>query len=363
MNILLLTAHDIAEYDDLRMLTDLGYDVFSIGAYTDPANHLGGLRPPLDVPAYPELAALCEIQRQKHANDPMTMHVGRVDVNVVDWAKADLHLELIDWADVLICHHYEEAWLVGQWDRIRHKRVIWRTCGQSDARKEEVMGRLHDDGLQIVRYSPKEQVAFTRLGVFAGQDALIRFGKYPSDYGPWIGDDPVVGNVTQNMAGRGQFCGLYWYLEATRDLPCKPAGPESERLPGGIGALPYEEMLAYLTHIRAYIYTGTQPASYTLGLMEAMLAGVPVVSIGPEEMWVPDLFEGHEIAHRYSDTPSGANIILRGYLDFDEQAAAVSARTRAIAWDLFAVSRVGPQWLRFLGAPSRTTMQGLEVVA
>ena len=38
MNVLLLTSHSIAEYDDLRMLTDLGYNVFSIGAYTDPRN-------------------------------------------------------------------------------------------------------------------------------------------------------------------------------------------------------------------------------------------------------------------------------------------------------------------------------------
>ena len=47
MNLLLLLAHSIAEYDDVRMFSDLGYDVFSIGAYTNPANPGDNLRPAL----------------------------------------------------------------------------------------------------------------------------------------------------------------------------------------------------------------------------------------------------------------------------------------------------------------------------
>ena len=155
------------------------------------------------------------------------------------------------WGDVIICHHVEEAWIVNQWPRLRDKRVIWRTCGQSDARKEEVMRPLHDDGLQIIRYSPREKDAFTRLGVFAGQDDLIRFGKYVGDYGPWIGDDITVGNVTQNMAGRGEFCGLHWYRAATQDLPAKPAGPFSEPLTGGVRGLTSPAVLDYLLRVRA----------------------------------------------------------------------------------------------------------------
>ena len=39
-----------------------------------------------------------------------------------------------------------------------------------------------DNGLEIVRYSPREQIAFTAWGHFAGEDAMIRFGKDPLDY-------------------------------------------------------------------------------------------------------------------------------------------------------------------------------------
>src|SRR5690348_8823153 len=247
MNILLLTAHDIAEYDDLRMLTDLGANVFSIGAYSDPQNPGSTMRPALDVPAYPELAQRCVEQREKHAGDPLQWAFAGQIHNIVDWAKADLHDDIIDWADVIVCHHYLESWIARQWGRIKHKRVIWRTCGQSNPMLEEVMGVLHAQGLEIIRYSPKEQPAFEKLGVFAGQDALIRFGKYPEDYGPWIPTGtigfpdghvgPYIANVTQNMIERGEHCGLSFYLAATEGLPAVPAGPNSEKLPNGIGAL------------------------------------------------------------------------------------------------------------------------------
>lgn len=346
MNILLMTAHEIAESDDLRMFTDMGMDVFSIGAYTNPARpnldmtHGGrGLRPPLpDAPYHADLEALCNVQREKH-------HGEGTEFGIVDWAKADLHPDIIEWADVIIAHHFVDTWLGGQWDAIRHKRVIWRTCGQSNPRLEMEMGRL--DGLQIVRYSPKEREAFEALGVFAGEDALIRFGKYPADYGPWVGDDLHVGNVTQNMDLRGEHCGYPFWLEATKDLPVKPAGTGSERI-GGTGELSYPAMLDYLRHLRVYLYTGTQPASYTLGLMEAMLSGVPIVSIGPDQMWIPALFEGHEIAGEYADDPVMARLDLAQLLRSDQIAGLWSERVRQRAIDLFGIETIATQWRAFL---------------
>jgi hypothetical protein len=346
MNVLLLTSHSIAEYDDLRMLTDLGYDVFSIGAYTDPSSPTDDKRPALpNAPYFPELAARCDEQRQRHANDDARF--------VIDWAKGDLHPDLIDWADAIIVHHFPEAWIVAQWPRFKGRRVIWRTCGQSspDGSLERLMAPLVPQGLEIVRYSPREMA----IPGFAGESALIRFGKYPGDYAPWIGDDLVVGNVTQHMAQRGDACGYGFWMDATAGLPTKPAGPGSEVLPGGIGGLGYAEMLDYLRHVRVYLYTGTQPASYTLGLMEAMLAGVPVVSIRPEQFgWAADLFEGHTMAQWSSSTPEGAKSLLRYQLeqklwDPPTQDGWHNQNARARAVELFGVEMVGAHWKAFLG--------------
>ena len=331
-----MTSHSIAEFDDLRMLSDLGYDTFSIGAYTDPFNPTDDKRPALDTAYFPDLAALCDEQRHKHRDDDASW--------VIDWAKGDLHPELIEWADAIIVHHFPQAWIVAQWEAIRHKRVIWRTCGQSspDGSLEAVMAHLH--GLEIVRYSPKER----SIPNFAGESALIRFGKYPDDYLTWTGETFAVGNITQNMAQRGDACGYGFWAAATNGLPTQPAGPGSEAI-GGLGALSYTDMQAYLSQIRCYLYTGTQPASYTLGLIEAMFAGVPLVSIGANAFGLPDLFEGHELAAWASDQPTQVASDLGQILSDDDTAWLLSMQGRARAKKLFGIDTIGPQWKALLG--------------
>lgn len=332
MKILLLLAHSIAEYDDLRMLSDLGYDVFSIGAYVDPARPADDKRPPLPaVHGHPELAAL--------VGDQMA-------------AKEHLPEEVIEWADTIICHHYLDKWIVPQWERIKHKRVIWRTCGQSDERLESIMEPLRRDGLEVVRYSPAERRYFEAVGIFAGEDALIRFGKYPDDFAPWSGAGGYVANVTQNMVQRGEWCGLTFYRQATDLLYARPVGPGSDLLPGGLGTISNEAMIEYLRMAGAYIYTGTIPASYTLGLIEAMMAGVPVVSIGSQAWAGPaSLFEGDRIAEFATDQPYVASKILGSLLQDPEDAQIHSEIAKAAALDLFDVGRIGIQWRDFLGSP------------
>jgi len=340
--ILVLASHAVAEFDDVRMFSDLGFDIFCPGGYEVPGRAPEGIRPPLpDSPAHPDLVARLNETRAEYG-DPG---------NLIDAGKARLHPAIIDWADVIIVHHFPQVWIGGQWERIKHKRVIWRTCGQSDPNVERDMAVYASQGMQIVRYSPAERRYFESVGCFAGEDALIRFGKYPADYGPWIGDDPVIGNVTQDMKARGESCGLSFWLAATEGLPARPAGKGSEELPGGLGALPYEAMLEYLRHIRAYLYVGTTPASYTLGLIEAMLSGVPVVSIGPEAWKGPDLlFEGHQIVGSGNafSSPDGTRKELQRNLDDLEYAAELGAFHRQRAIELFSIETIGPQWVRFL---------------
>lgn len=343
MNVLLLTSHSIAEYDDLRMLHGLGYDVFSIGAYTDPANPTDDKRPALpDVPHYADLAERCERQRAA---------LGDPGANI-DWAKAELHPDIIDWADVIIVHHFVDRWIAAQWPRIGHKRVIWRTCGQSNPDLEAHMHDFVDKGLEVVRYSPAEERFFGEQGAFAGQDAMIRFGKYVDDYTGWTGNDAVIGNVTQHMAQRGEATGYEFWRLSTGSLPRQPAGPGSEVI-GGVGALSYDRMLDYLRRIRAYLYTGTRPASYTLGLMEALLMGVPVVSIGAHawgDSWGgADLFEGHELAKPGFDNPAQARTFLANLLTDRVMVDEASVAQQAFARETFGMDVIGPQWKAFLG--------------
>ena len=344
MNILLLLAHSIAEYDDVRMFSDMGHDVFSIGAYTDPRQPGDDKRPALpQAPWHPELAAL--VGDQLHA-------------------KAHLPLELLEWADAVVVHHYLDQWVLGQWGRLRpgprKPRIIWRTCGQSDFRLEEAMTPLVREGLEVVRYSPAERRFFEPRGAWAGQQALIRFGKYAGDYPAWEPylEVPYVANVTQNMAGRGDWCGHSWYLEATRGLVARPAGPGSEQLPGGLGALSYPDMLEYLRRASAYVYTGTVPASYTLGLLEAMLVGVPIVSMsGQAWMGPPELWEGDELAGESATDPGDAREKLGFLLAHAEYGSQQSDyfRHQHERVGQFTVEAVAPQWDELLLGRSRCT--------
>ncbi len=369
MNILLLTSHSIAEYDDLRMFTDLGYDVYSIGGAYDEVP-FEGKRPALpNVKRFPELEAATNRQRAR-----LTEERGDADQRAnggafyVDWGKADLAPEVVDWLDVAIIHHFPEAWLRYNWPKLRGKRVIWRTCGQSDPRLETTMAEYHRDGVEIVRYSPAEERAFHPLGMWAGQDTLIRFGKYPADYQPfesdypfYVGDWPVIGNITQDMKNRGEACGYDRWLLDTGHMLTKPAGPGSELLQGGMGPLSYEDMLTYLRRIRCYLYLGTQPASYTLGLIEAMLSGVPVVTHpwrvpDLDWKWLSDLWEGGEIVGDDRVVLDRA-LRLRIYLDSVDTARADGQRGRERAIELFDVATVGRQWVDFLGAPTTVTYE------
>jgi hypothetical protein len=284
------------------------------------------------------------------------------------YAKEHIPDAILDWADVIICHHYEHSWLVPDWPRLRSKRVIWRTVGQSVEHNERMMAPLHKDGLEIVRYSPKER----NIPGYAGEDALIRFYKDPDEYKGWdgLGFDfcdgatigrtldfeprPIVINITQHLAQREPYTNYGFWEQATQGLPRMAMGPGSEAI-GGPGELSYEAMLGALRYARAYLYTGTQPASYTLGLIEAMMTGIPVVSIGPQWMRIfpygPDLFEGHELARPGMDDPAEARRLLQRELEHPDLARAAGAKQRQLAIDLFGKDKIGAQWKAYLGAP------------
>lgn len=351
--IVLCLSHSIEEYDQLRLLSGLGYDVFSIGGYIDPAHPHDPKRPALPtVPYYPEFHAAVDA-------------FGTAD-NLGN-AQARLPDAVLDWADVIIFHHNLPR-LYRQWDeRIApwlargNRRVIWRTVGQSVEHNEREAQPFRERGLEIVRYSPKER----NIPGYAGEDALIRFYKDPADYGGWTGEEPVVINVTQHLyqrslgdngfpRGRQEWTNYTFWDEATRGLPRMPLGPGSEAI-GGTGELSNDDMTGWLRRARAYLATGTQPASYVLNFIEALMTGIPVVSIGPSRMDVfaygPDLFEQHEIALRAFNDPQAAKAELRTLLNDLDYATSIGTIGRRKAIEFFGRERVAADWRAFLGAP------------
>lgn len=333
--ILLMLAHSIEEFDQARLLSEIGHDIFSLGGYIDPVHPHDSKRP-----ALPQV---------KHHSKLQAIVDGLGTSDNLDAAKRHIPNDILDWADIIICHHREEHWLIPQWNRIKHKRVIWRTVGQSVENNERSMAPLRKEGLQIVRYSPKE----VNIPGYLGGDALIRFYKDPNEWNGWTGEIPQVISFTQSFMQRHPYTNWDFWIEATRGLQSFLGGPQSETI-GGSGTVSIERMQQVLCSSRAYLYTGTQPASYTLGLIEAMMTGIPVVAIGPSWMEVvpygSQLFEGHEIVggKMWSNSPRIAHSILRDLLTDKDLATHRSTATRARAIELFGKQKIMAEWKAFL---------------
>jgi len=341
MRILYLSCHSILEYEELILFKELGYEVFSPGAYWHPEEGDGSR------PGIPGLTYKQEwIDSYNKIGQEFPGQEG----------KAHLSRDLVDQFDVIICMHMPE-WIESNWEVIKHKRVIWRTIGQSVASTELSMQRFINEGLQVVRYSPQE----VNIPHFAGQHGMIRFYKDPDIYTGWTGEDKSVITFCQNMQQRGTSCGYQIFDQATKPFPRKLFGPGNEQPVFGQGKVSFEEQLAQLKKNRVFLYTGTHPASYTLGFMEAWMTGIPVVSVGARHgnanhLRNHDLFEVHKLIQNgvsgfVSDTIEGLQVYIRKLLTCDGLAQEISFAGQRAARRHFSKDAIKYAWKDFLENP------------
>lgn len=332
MRIQYISHHLILEWDEVKLLTELGYDVFSNGAYANPVGALNLPRPGITgMTHYPDWEFLASQSTEKI-----------------------LQPELIEPFDVIIFMHQPEA-LFANWPNIKHKRVIYRSIGQSLPHIESRLAECVGEGLQIIRYSPFE----ARMSVYAGDHAVIRFYKDPAEFNGWTGVNKRVINFTQNLVGRGEFCHHDELLYVMRDLPAKIYGIENEGL-GNLngGELTYEDMKQEMRDARAYLYAGTWPASYTLSFIEAWMTGIPVISIGNKlaagRFDAYNFFEVPELMTQgvdgfYSDNLNEIKEWVKMLLSNPGQAKLISDNGRNKAIEYFGKEKIAAQWKAFLG--------------
>jgi hypothetical protein len=331
MKLLYLSCHSVLEYDEVKLFTELGIDVFSHGAYTNPKATGDPKRPPIDAPFHQDLYNMA-----------------------VAYGKENLHPDMIAWADVIVVMHIVD-WLSKNWEKMKGKRVIWRSIGQSTLYVERMLAPLRAQGLEIVRYSPRERT----IPGFVGEDAIIRFYKDPDEFKGWTGEEKQVLTVGQAMKKRDPFCNFSIFEEATRGWPRKVIGPENEDV-GDIwgGCLDYEALKAILRSSRAYFYTGTYPASYTLNFIEAWMTGCPIVALGPKlgnspfelgqnTYEVPDLFKDTE-GGLFADDIETLRKYIKILMEDSAYASELSEKGRQGAIKYFGKEKIKEEWRRFL---------------
>lgn len=331
MKILYLSCHSILEYQEVKLLTELGHDVFSVGgAYQNPEF-------PQDMKR-PGFKGFYSDQLQSVA---------------LQCSKENLHPELIEWADVIIVMHRND-WILLNWEKMKHKVVIWRTIGQSVPDVEVSLSIPRMQGLKIIRYSPEED----NLGNFLGSDAMIRFYTDENELYGYTGEINKVITVAQSMMTRGKFCGYDIFNEATNNFARTVFGPNNENTGFSGGLLSYDELLvAYRKH-RVYFYTGTYPASYTLNFIEAFTTGIPIVAIG-RGLANLNIFPNTNVYEVDKFIQNGENGFisdniheLRGYVEMllndHQKALEIGLRGRETAISFFSKEKIKEQWRMFL---------------
>lgn len=325
MNILYLSCHSVLEYDEVKLFTELGHNVFSLqGAYHNP-------NMPTD-PKRPEIVG--------------PMHQQLMDV-ALQCSKDDIHQELIDWADVIYVMHIDR-WILNNWPKIKQKIVIWRTIGQSVPQIEGRLALFRTEGLRVVRYSPKEE----GIKGYIGSDAIIRFYKDPNEFGSWYGSSGGVMTVSQSMKQRGKFCGYETWNEVTSGLQRTIYGPGNDELDYWGGCLSYQDLIsAYRLH-GVYFYTGTYPAAYTLNFIEALMTGIPIVAVG-HSLWNVGAYDiqAYEVPEILDKYVSEDIAELRGFVEAllkDRDLAEETGRKgREKAIELFGKETIKTQWQSF----------------
>ena len=339
MKVLYLSCHSVLEWDEVLLLSELGHEVFSLhGAYQN--GHGDGKRPTL----------------YEHVSK--NLHLSDV---AIQCSKENIHPEIIEWADVVLSMHNpkipdnepEQPWIVNNWYKMKQKRVIWRSIGQSTGAIERELQPYRNEGMQIVRYSPTER----NLENYAGVDALIRFYKDENEYNNWNGDKPEIITFAQSMKSRGEFMFSGVWERIAKGFPAKVYGPGNEDM-GEFngGALDYDGQKKLYRDARVMLYTGTYPAAYTLTFIEAMMTGIPIVAIGPG-LWnlghfsdtyeVPQLIQHGQNGFCHNDIKELKSCLQR-LLDDKEYARKIGEAGRRTALAHFSKTIIKDQWRAFL---------------
>lgn len=336
-----MSCHDVLEYDELRILNQLGHDVFSIGGYINPKLPHSPIRPSLDISVnqylFDKWSHYTHLNYQKNINENLC---GKI-----------LNKDFVDEFDCIIVMHIQD-WIDINNEVFKNKRVILRTIGQNLELNELSLNQHRKNNVKVVRYSPKER----ELNSYAGEDILIRFLKYKSDFKN-RNDDllKTVISFGQNVSERGMYCGSKYIEYISEKFDFKLFGPHNQNYKFNGGSISYDEQIEELSKSSAFFYTGTYPAQYTLGFVEAFLSGIPLVSIGESLFYEKIGKYPSEVCNILSKVDSlySNNIdeickILQRIIDNQKYAKEISEKQIKIADEMFSVEKNINLWRDFL---------------
>lgn len=317
MKILYLACHEGLQYDEVKLFRELGHEVEVIAKYGSVNKY--------SIEQRPDLTA-----KNLTGAGPNSILLEAEDVEKFDM--------------IYVTHYFE--WVLDNWTKIRHKKVIMRYW-QSEHHNLPAIQFCRSEGLVLVKYSDHTQYS----PPFYHNDCVIRAYKDPDEFKDWNGQSPFVMTACHDMSSRPQHCYLSTYLSATEGYPRKLFGRHNEVLAIDGGMVTYDELKNEYKSNRAYMYTGTHSAPYTLNFIEAMMTGIPVVAIGSGianfsgkiSTEVPKFIE-NGVDGFVSDNVEQLRGCLKALLDDLDLAKEIGRNGREKAIKLFGKETIKQQW-------------------
>jgi hypothetical protein len=325
LRVLYLSCHGPLEHDELTLFGELGYEWVRLA-------NSGEVTRPRETVRTVDFPVGCVL--------PLQSRFGNAD-------PSNVPPELLEWADVMIVM-YEHPWLIAHANRFGSKPIIWRAIGQ--AMPEQVIAHLRKR-VFCVRMSPRE----CHITGYVGTDATIRFYKDPEEFSGWTGERSSVISIMgmPNLRRRySRIDVLETVLQQVPDADLFGLGSDHDIPSVGRGTITYTQLKESLRSARVFLTVGSLPGPYTLSLVEAMMTGCPIATIG-HGLWsrhqpqVAALYETPELLAGcgfVSDDVSALVQEVSRLLGDVDYAREMSVKTRQRAIELFGKPAASALW-------------------
>lgn len=337
--------HTTQTWDDLTLFTELGIDWFDTGIYRDPQNPIYNsqylIRGPID----------------KEVNKSLLMEF--LSINQTDryFSFPNLTLDFLNKFD-LILYNYCSPFPQGIQTLVEfvknRKPIIFRTYGHQPKYIEEAL-RVYKKNykLYLVRNSPMEK----NLPNYAGEDYIIRGYINENLYTNWRGEVNTVLTFSNDFNARlnhPNYEAYRIYLNLIRNkLPTELYGMNNS-VTKNSRAVSWGEQIELFQTRSCYFNLNSPPASLTYSFAEALMTGIPVVSVGVKLGSTPNsTIETYEIPYIiengktgfYSDDPDELIEYIKLIMADKNLAKNISDNGRKKALDLFSKQKISTQWM------------------
>lgn len=303
MKVLYLSGyHPVLEYDECLILEELGYHWFSTGVYLDPDSPLNyphlNLRNPIPT-CIPEFMA--EMKEEFLSYNP-----GYVSkFSGMNRPNTKLTKEFVDNFDIVFATQINA--IKDNWEVLKHKPVIWRTVGGVKPEWEVQMKPFVDSGnIHPVRFSEVEFETPINNGGIA-----IRNYVDEDVYKGWEGTDLSVLTFQSWFAQRRSLKNVQAYLKYRKSCNhrCRLFGASVYKDPIVEGTPTWTQQIDLYKKSRAYFYIGSNIPAPTYNFLEAMMTGIPIITLGPKSGGIQSPKTGeylHEVSSFMSESDCGA---------------------------------------------------------